>query len=622
MDMKIIRLRALLATTALILLAAQRASAQAPLEPEQMPASTAFYFVWRGQPAAELRKTNSIAALWDDPGFSPVRSAITKALLKNSEGKRETEASASSGISGTSGTSAPSASSAKGTEAHLTKVQLDEYATLLENPFVVGYLSDPNKRPVGAVASVNGRVKPAWNGMFLVYDRTGKEALLTKAVMGLRASEKEIPQISQVTIADVAVLKIQRKSSVTYWAENGKYAVSANENAVMQEILSRLNGSGGRSGGLGETAAYQEAQSLLGSGLGSGPVEFFLRVPNLKELAADSKAGVFSARPILDAIKLEAIHSLSGRMTLEGARSRLQINVLGDTAPGSLFDIWDQGAAEPAALEFMPAEAVSFSDTQINLQGLYETVQRITRTVLPAGAGDPDMFESMAQAKLGQPISSALALFTGELASVQTSPSLDSAKQLYVVGIRNKPETLKLLHTVISDRITSERSEGDTTFLKISAQGGQVAAGTAQWNFYHAALTPHFLVAANRLETVRELLAKKPTAASAGLSASAEFRTARAQFPAQINGLGYFDFRKLDWRAMKERMIAEARKTSSTAGTQGAAVKTHGAKTTRPAAIPEWIMEMNPEVFARHLHVASSASWKDTRGLHFDQWIE
>ena len=62
-------------------------SAQVPLEPAQLPANTAFYFVWRGQPSAEIRKTNSIAALWDDPGFAPVRSSIANALLKNSEEK-------------------------------------------------------------------------------------------------------------------------------------------------------------------------------------------------------------------------------------------------------------------------------------------------------------------------------------------------------------------------------------------------------------------------------------------------------------------------------------------------------------------------------------------------------
>jgi hypothetical protein len=70
--------RQCLLLAATILFLGATASAQAPLEPAQMPANTTFYFVWRGQPNAELRKTNSIAALWDDPGFAPVRSSVTR----------------------------------------------------------------------------------------------------------------------------------------------------------------------------------------------------------------------------------------------------------------------------------------------------------------------------------------------------------------------------------------------------------------------------------------------------------------------------------------------------------------------------------------------------------------
>ena len=59
--MKIMQKRYWLLAATIFLLVANVASAQVPLEPTQMPANTTFYFVWRGQPSAELRKTNSIA---------------------------------------------------------------------------------------------------------------------------------------------------------------------------------------------------------------------------------------------------------------------------------------------------------------------------------------------------------------------------------------------------------------------------------------------------------------------------------------------------------------------------------------------------------------------------------
>jgi len=581
--MKVLQKHYWLLAATILFLGANAASAQAPLEPAQMPANTTFYLVWRGQPNAELRKTNSIAALWDDPGFAPVRSSITNAILKNSEEKP--------------------------TENRLTRQQIEEYASLLENAFVLGYLSDPQKKR--AEASDDSSAAKTWNGMFFVYDRSGKEAILSKAVLSLRSSEKEPPQISQMTIAGVPVLKVQRKTGVTYWVEHGKHAVSANEPAVLEEILGRLAGKPSSSAALTDSPAYKEAHSVLGS----GQVEFFLRVPDLKNLAPDSAAGGFRVRPMVEALKVDSIHSLCGRVLMEGAKTRVQAVALGDTAPGSLFDIWDKGSAAPASLNFVPANAVSYSDTQIDLNGLYDIAKRIAASILPPGQqGNINMLEMMAQAKLGQSLSSALALLTGEFASLQTSPSLDNNKQIYLIGIRDKPGAVKLIHTLFSDKINSERAEGDITFMKISTGGSSSAAGTAQWDFYHVAASSDYLVIAPRLEAVREVLAKRSQTAGASLATAPGFQAARAQFPATINGLGYFDFHKVDWQAFKARLIAEANK--STAKPSSSAGKSAATPT------PSWMLDVNPEVFARHLHVASSASWKDGQGLHFDEWIE
>jgi hypothetical protein len=587
--MNVMHRHCLLLAATILFLGANTSYAQAPLEPAQMPANTTFYFVWRGQPNAELRKTNSIAALWDDPGFAPVRSSVTNAILKNSEEKP--------------------------TGDRLTRQQIEEYASLLENAFVVGYLSDPQKKraePPNDSSDATTKATP-WNGMFLVYDRSGKEAILSKAVLSLRSSEKEPPQVSQTTIAGVPVLKVLRKTGVTYWVENGKYAVSANEPAVLEEILGRLGGKSRSSAVLTDSAAYKEAHSVLGP----GQVEFFLRVPDLKNLAPESATGGFRLRPMVEALKLDSIHSFCGRVLMEGAKTRVQAIAIGDTAPGSLFDIWDKGSAAPPALSFVPADAVSYSDTEIDLSGLYDIVKRVAASILPPGQqGNINMFEMMAQAKLGQSLSSALAVLTGEFASLQTSPSLDNNKQIYLIGIHDKPGAVKLIHTLLSDKIASERAEGDVTYMKISAGGSSSAAGTAQWDFYHVAATSDYLVIGARLEAVREVLAKRSQSVGAGLANTQEFKAARSQFPATINGLGYFDFREVDWQAFKARLIAEANKTPAAKRAPGAG------KSATATPTPSWLLDVNPEVFARHLHVASSASWKDAQGLHFDEWIE
>src|SRR4029077_20823000 len=150
--MKALSLRIVLPIATLLLICGNDAAwAQAPLEPAQMSPRTAFYLIWRGVPGAQARKGNSLLALWDDPDFAPVRSAIAAGMLNSFAGKEE--------------------------QRKLPREELQEFAGLLENSFTLGYMSEPVRRTLsnGAVAPYTRN--PRWNGMFFVYNRTGKEEL-------------------------------------------------------------------------------------------------------------------------------------------------------------------------------------------------------------------------------------------------------------------------------------------------------------------------------------------------------------------------------------------------------------------------------------------------------------
>src|SRR5260370_22130085 len=122
--------------------------------------------------------------------------------------------------------------------------------------------------------------------------------------------------------------------------------------------------------------------------------------------------------------------------------------------------------------------------------------------------------------------------------------------------MRKRPEPLKLMRTVFSDKITAERNEGDVTFLKISLGGKQAGAGVAQWNFFNLAVTPDMIFGASRIETLREVLSNRAHASSAaGLATVPQFQASRAQFPENLNGLSYFDFQKAGWQAFKDRWV-------------------------------------------------------------------
>jgi hypothetical protein len=588
--MKALNLRYLLVLAAACLVLGTRpASAQAPLEPAQMPPRAIFYLIWRGAPAPEVRKANSLLALWDDPDFAPVRSALAAGIISSSEEK-----------------------SAKD---KLTAEEIQEYASLLENAFTLGYLGEPKKHTDSNSAASAEAKAPTWNGMFFVYDRTGKEAVIAKAILRLRAQEKDAPKISQVTIAGVSVLKSEGKNGATYWADHNKFVISAGERSVMEELLGRLDGKSSTSTTLAQSAAYQEAQPIVGSGV----LEFFVRIPDLRELASGSKAGEFKVQPLLDAVRLDAVHSISAHVTLEGAKTHVQAAILGDAAPGTPFDIWSSGQPAPASLALVPADAVSYNATSLNFAGIYDTVKRVARAAFPQGQqGNADLIDSLAQARIGMPLPDALALLTGEFASMQTSPSLDTAKQVYFFGIRKKPETLKLMRTLFSDRLSSERNEGDATFLKISLGGNEGSAGVAQWNFFNLAVTPDMIIGASRTETLREVLAYRTKgSAVSGLTSVPQFQAGRANYPENLSGISYFDFQKLDWQGAKDHWLAEAKKSS--AAKSAATTKNPAASTT---VAPDWLSQWNPQVFARHLHYSSSVSWKDAKGIHWDQWLQ
>jgi len=559
--------------------------AQAPLEPSQMPARTTFYVIWRGTPAGDARKANSLLALWDDPDLAPLRAAA----LQNMQ----------------------SSSAKDPSKPQLTREEIEQTSSLLENSFVLGYLRKPETKAPAAKSNEH-----PWNGMFLVYDRTGKELLLAKTVLRFRTQEKEPPQISTITVAGAPALKIARKDSVSYWTERGKYAVGSADLNVFEEILARLDGKSVGSS-LAQTPAYQEAQPLFHTGL----LEFFLRIPHLKDFASALPANSpVQIEPLLDALKLESIHSLSGHLTLEGSKARVQGAVLGDVTPGTLFDVWATGQQAPASLAFVSPDLVSYNETQFNLSAFYDLLKRALRVTLPQQQqGSVEMMEGFAASRIGMPLPDAFALFSGEFASIQSNPGMDPLKAVYYVGIRNKQDTLKLLRYTFGEKLGSERSEGETAFVKVSLGGSQNSTGVAQWNFYHLAITSNFILASSRSETIREFLATRSSANAATPPAlPPAFQTARARFPASVAGLAFVNFQKIDYQALKARWIEEAKKSSERPGRKTPSDTPQSAS----PQIPDWLLNINPEVFPRHLHYLAGASWKDSKGLHFDEWLE
>jgi hypothetical protein len=270
------------------------------------------------------------------------------------------------------------------------------------------------------------------------------------------------------------------------------------------------------------------------------------------------------------------------------------------------------GQAKPATLAFVTPETVYFNESQINLLGIFSTINRAFMQPGSNTAPVVSTLESAAQTRIGMPLTDALALPTGEFATLQNSPKLDPDKKMFLAGITKKPETLKLIRSIYGDQLTSEHTEGDITYLKISLNGNQGTKGVAQWNFYHLALTPNFLLGASKNETLRAALEASPTTGDSALPKN--IQAARAQFPGKINSFTYFDFQKLDWAVLKQQWLTESSKATADAKTTTDSPKTK--------SLSHWMTDVNPAVFPRHLHSLTGGSWKDANGVHFDEWLD
>jgi len=267
--------------------------------------------------------------------------------------------------------------------------------------------------------------------------------------------------------------------------------------------------------------------------------------------------------PLLDALKLESIHSLSGHLTLEGSKARVQGAVLGDVTPGTLFDVWTTAQQAPASLAFVSPDLISYNETQFNLSAFYDLLKRaLRRRFAPnSSKGSVEMMEGFAASRIGMPLPDALALFSGEFASIQSNPSMDPLKAVYYVGIRNKQDTLKLLRYTFGEKLGSERSEGDAHFRQ----------SLTRWQpEQHRSRAVEFLSPRYNTDLRSRSSAVKPSVnfsppARPQMPPRHRHCLQRSRPPRAIPRLGrrtrFRKFQKIDYQALKARWIEKQKKS-------------------------------------------------------------
>jgi hypothetical protein len=154
---------------------------------------------------------------------------------------------------------------------------------------------------------------------------------------------------------------------------------------VFEQVAAWIKQTEGGPAGLSETETYREASKLLKGGV----LNFFFHLPSIGEMAGETSAAGFRLRPLLQNVRMDAVHLIAGNVSLSGARTRTQIAVLGDTEPGTPFDIWTDGSGESAAGAFVDSNTISYQEGKIDLLGVFGLVKRALQSTAAAGQQGP-----------------------------------------------------------------------------------------------------------------------------------------------------------------------------------------------------------------------------------------
>ena len=554
------------------------ATAQSTPLAERLPADTLFYLQWRGlssQPDAA--KKNHLLQLWGDPDFAAVRVAIAMAFQRSVAAKGNS----------------PSAA------------DIMSFLPLLDNSAIVGFTVPPASSKPSQGSDVASRV-----ASFVVYDATGKDDLIRKLKKIAEANGKDDAIVRSYDFGGTSV-DVRTEKETSYSARAANYYIASNRKEVIEDLIARYRAADKPSTSIAQLAEYQAVRPYMDP---DAAVSFLGRVPDLNKLIpSDPKSR--QVGEVIKNLQIGRLHVVGGSASFNGEATRFRYAFLGDTSPGSLFDL--AGSSTPS-FKTQPVvdQGPIFSIYRVDLAALYKSIRGAAAASLPPDkAGSVAMFEGMAQNYLGMPVADALALFTGEIASLTTFAEDGSAQRTFAVTIQKKQDVLRVLRATLAAMIVAEDTSGDTTYLDLSFPYRDSATGQQRRSFYYVAVTPDMVFAAQRKAALR-IAIERFDGKSSGAAPDPELVRMRSLLPEKLSGLSVADMSRIPW----DKVIAIYAKQLTDAAKQSAGA----ANQSNPPSEPQfdWVKVIKPEVLSRHLHILISGWWKDANGVYFDSYIQ
>lgn len=549
---------------------------------DRLPLNTWLYLDWRGTSSlAGTNETNSVLRLWRDPSFAAARQSFIVRMSRDAKQRNPKSEG-------------------------LTQENANDILSLLENQAVFGVINEPATAPGGIAKSASS---------FLIYDATGKQHLIDKFNAERAKNSDSKFTRTALPIGSFTGYRILNGTNTSYEAQAGPYFVRTDTLEAMEDLLPRLTSPRRMAGSFDDAAAVPSACRNAGQ----GSLLNFLALPGRLNLSQMPRNANFDFAAFLKSLHLDQVHAVCGNLTFEAQGTRMRGAVLGDISQGSVLNIVGDGREDFATLALAQSGS-AYQCSILDFVALYKTLMAGVAAALPPDkAGFAAGIDSLAATLWGMSPTQALALFTGEFASIDAHTDVDPTRAIYAFTIERPDRVLALLQHVIPGASTAQKQEGDTTYVTVTfAQNRKVSqAGPAEPSPFFFAVTPSMLIASKRQDVLRDavvrLHAPPGSAQSDSLSNDPGFKRARATMRSKLTALSYSDLARYNWAAiidtiekgMNERAEAEARRDG------------------KPAPAPVHLFPgFDPATISKYLHSSSGSAWKDSSGIYFDSVIQ
>ena len=538
---------------------------------DRLPANTYAVLIWHGQAAiAKGAATNNLVRLWNDPDFLSVRQIFSQAIAG-------------------SGPDTPSAPG-KG----LSKADQDAMLDVMSSPGIVGAAG-----ALDLAKLFEGSAKTATpskdSDIFLIWDAAGKEAQWRK-IDELAQSPSQPATVTRVKLRGIDVRVSETEKRMAYSGTVGPWRVEAGRQALFEDLVDRLQAASAPAASFIQSPLYAESQRFRAD---NTLAEFLVKMPDMKTIKS-TPGESFNIAAFLQGLRLDRVRGFVGSIGLAGTGTQMRSALVGDTTPGSVFDLFGSSSTTFGTLPAAPA-GYSYNASKLDLGAFYRTVRAALKSSMgPDQFGNLEMMEGMVAAEMQMPVADLLGAIE-EVASITPADavSTDFSRVIFALRLKRTSDFIALFKKSLGEMISAEATEGATTYLTLTSPVGAL----------HVAAGPQLLVVAPTRDLARAAMTRAAAAAPqpGSLAAEAGFQKGRALFPPALTSLAYSDMTKIPWQTLLGEVTSAASEAKPDPATDRLAAD---------------LVRLLPPLMAKYLRSSSSAGWKTPMGVFFEGRID